>query len=505
MARARPLGKALSFEGETYSYAALDVWSRAVAERLWAAGVRRGDRVALRMAPGAEVVAAMLGILRIGAAYVPLDVRNPPARNEFILSDSRVTAFVGDPGEGPPSGLSGLPLIGTDDVAKLLLAEASGGAAVDDHAPGPDDIAYVIYTSGTTGRPKGVPVRHGSVVALLESTSGLFSFRPDDRWLLFHSVAFDFSVWEIWGALSCGAELVVLPHWTARSPDGYLRVVREAGITVLNQTPTAFGAFADAALRRGEDLPRLRYVVFGGEKLTPAAVRPWAERFGTERPRLVNMYGITETTVHATFREWDRAELAGEESVIGPPLPGFVARVVTEDGRDAEPGEVGELWLSGPQVTEGYLERPDLNADRFPLGPAPDGGARLRYYRSGDLVSRRPDGDLVYRGRADLQVKLRGHRIELSDIEGAVRAHPGVVDAVVWVHEFGPGDSRLVCALVPSDGADGPGTRALREHVGGLLPSYMRPGRYLSLPELPRTVNGKIDRAAVARIFEEGR
>ncbi|MET9428568.1 MULTISPECIES: amino acid adenylation domain-containing protein [unclassified Streptomyces] len=492
-----PTRRALTLEGETLSYARLNNWSLAVADALRTHGIRRGDRVALRIPPSMEAIAAILAILHCGAAYVPLDTRNPPTRNDFILQDSAVTALVGD-----TAGLSapGLPVITVDEVAALRDSTAPRALPAES-GPRPHDTAYVIYTSGTTGRPKGVPVRHESVAALLESTSRLFEFTAEDKWLLFHSLAFDFSVWEIWGPLSTGAELVILPHWSARTTDGCLRAVQEHGITVLNQTPTAFGAFADAALHSGHDLTSLRYIVFGGEKLTPPVLRPWAKQYGTTRPRLVNMYGITETTVHATFHTWTEQELAGEDSVIGHPLPGLHARIVTDDGHEADAGQPGELWLAGTQVSQGYLHREELNAERFPTAPDPTDGTPRRYYRSGDLVTRRPDGDLLYHGRADLQVKLRGHRVELSDVETAVRDHPAVLDAVVFVHEFAPGDSRLVCAYATPPGGETPDARALRAHVKERLPSYMHPGRYFPLPQLPRTVNGKVDRTAVVQAF----
>ncbi|MFT2018692.1 amino acid adenylation domain-containing protein [Streptomyces sp. 796.1] len=516
-------GPAIEAEGRTVSYSQLDGWSDAVCAALRGIGVGRGDYVVLRMPPGAEAIAAMLGILKAGAAYVPLDVRNPPSRNEFILADSGAVAFVGDP-DG--STLTGLPVIGEQLVAELGEPESvsgarrSGAPGPDSTAPGPrpDDVAYIIYTSGTTGRPKGVPVRHSSVVALLTAVSGLFTFTSSDRWLLFHSIAFDFSVWEIWGPLSTGARLVVLPHWTTRSPEETLKAVTDRRITVLNQTPTAFGAVAAEALRQGAHLPDLRYVVFGGEKLTPPVLRPWAKRYGLVQPRLVNMYGITETTVHSTFHEYAEADLDEDVSCIGRPLPGFTARVVTEDGREAGVDEPGELWLAGPQVAKGYLNRPELTAERFPRIPASGSGDDAPapagaepgpswYYRSGDLVSRRKRGDLIYHGRADLQVKLRGHRIELSDIEASVRSYRGVVDAVVWVREFKPGDERLVCAFVAGEesATASPDARALRRHVKEQLPSYMQPASYQRLPSLPRTVNGKVDRAAVVRIWEEQR
>ncbi|MYV43896.1 amino acid adenylation domain-containing protein [Streptomyces sp. SID1328] len=466
------------------TYAGLDRWSDGVRAALVARGVRPGDRVAVRLPPGPGAIAAIAGIVRAGAAYVPLDVRNPDARNAFILSDCAATALIG-------TGAAGLPQL-TDRDLELLRTPSGEPAAPAGTAPAPGDTAYVIYTSGTTGRPKGVPVTHAAVTALLAATSGLFGFTPEDRWLLFHSLAFDFAVWEMWGALTTGARLVVLPQDMARSADSTLAVIADRGVTVLNQTPTAFAALCATALATDAELPDLRHVVFGGEKLTPALLRPWAARYGLDRPRLVNMYGITEVTVHATYHEVTPEDLTADDSRIGRPLPGFRTRVVDEDGGDAERGE---LWLAGPQVTGGYLGRPELNAERF---VTVSGGERAgRYYRSGDLVSTLPDGGLRYHGRADLQVKLRGHRIELSEIEAVVRDHPQVSDAVVWVHTFRPGDERLVCAYTANDGEPvAPGQ--LQEHAGRDLPPYMRPARYLCLPELPRTVNGKVDRAAVA-------
>ncbi|MEU7277804.1 amino acid adenylation domain-containing protein [Streptomyces sp. NPDC045431] len=494
-----PTRRALALEGETLSYTRLNDWSLALAEQLRTHGIRRGDRVALRIPPSMEAIAAILAVLHCGAAYVPLDTRNPRTRNDFILQDSGATALIGDTTENLLA--PGLPVITVDEVTALRDSTPSRPLPADT-GPQPDDTAYVIYTSGTTGRPKGVPVRHESVAALLHSTARLFEFTAEDKWLLFHSLAFDFSVWEIWGPLSTGAELVILPHWSARTSDGCLKAVREHDITVLNQTPTAFGALADAALTSGHDLTSLRYIVFGGEKLTPPVLRPWAKRYGVTRPRLVNMYGITETTVHATFHTWTEQELTGEDSVIGHPLPGLHTRIVTEDGREATPGEPGELWLAGTQVSHGYLHRDELNAERFPTAPDPADGTPRRYYRSGDLVTRRPDDTLVYQGRADLQVKLRGHRIELSDVESAVRDHPAVLDAVVFAHTFAPGDTRLVCAYATPPGSGTPDARTLRAHVKERLPSYMHPGRYLPLPELPRTVNGKVDRTAVVQAFQ---
>lgn len=494
MAESRPDRPALAADDASLSYRKLDRWSNAVAQHLRDRGAKRGDRVALRMAPGAPAIASILGILKSGASYVPLDMRNPVDRTSFILADSAADLLVGEPSEGAAA-------IGTVNTEEIIELRGRTDAARPEGGPSPEDEAYVIYTSGTTGKPKGVPVRHTNVAALLAGAATVFEFSESDRWLLFHSLSFDFSVWEIWGAFACGGELVVLPHWSARNPDQYLKVIADRRITVLNQTPTAFAALSESALRTRQALPDLRYVIFGGEKLLPAALRAWSKEYGLDRPRLVNGYGITETTVFTTFHEVGEDYLTGEESVIGTALPGFEVRVVGDDGKDVPDGEPGELWLAGPQTVDGYLNRPELNAEKFPAVLDEKTGKQVTYYRSGDLVSRNKNGELVYDGRADLQVKLRGYRIELSDIEAAVRRHEAVLDAVVTVREFKPGDVRLMCAFAARDGQR-PTTRELREHLKGILPVYMHPARYLQLPELPRTINGKVDRAAVTRSWE---
>jgi amino acid adenylation domain-containing protein len=494
-----PARVALSDGEAELTYRELDAWSGAVARHLRERGVRHGDRVALRMTADTAAIVAILGILKCGAAYVPLDLRHPAERKSFILADCAATVLVGEPGQGDLGRVR--DVVSPADLARLR-GERTGPDELP--GPGPQDTAYVIYTSGTTGRPKGVPVRHRHVAALFAGARAVLDFAEDDRWLLFHSLAFDFSVWEIWGPLTSGACLVVLPTWAARNPGHCLDVLVDKRVTVLNQTPTAFAVLASSVINSDRDLPDLRYVIFGGEKVTGALLRPWAKKYGLERPALINGYGITETTVFTTFHEITDQDLEREESYIGSAIAGFAVRIVDEAGHDVPDGETGELWLAGPQVADGYLGRPELTAEKFVPAADPATGEHRVYYRSGDLVARAANGELVYTGRADLQVKLRGYRIELSDIEAAVRGHEPVSDAVVLVHEFKPGDQRLVCAYTAREGAD-PDPSALQRHVKELLPSYMYPARYLRLETMPRTVNGKADRAAVARIWDEQR
>ncbi|HTQ78688.1 MAG TPA: amino acid adenylation domain-containing protein, partial [Thermoanaerobaculia bacterium] len=370
--------------------------------------------------------------------------------------------------------------------------------------------AYVIYTSGSTGRPKGVEVSHANVARLFAVLHQAFAFGPDDVWTLFHSIAFDFSVWELWGALAFGGRLVIVPSDTARSTEAFYELLRRERVTVLSQTPSAFRQLLwaeESALARGEaDDARaadLRLVVFGGEALDPPSLTPWLERHGEERPLLVNMYGITETTVHTTWRRLRQSDLARPGSAIGRPLSDLALHLLDGSGRPVPIGVPGEIHVGGAGVARGYLARPALTAERFVPDPFADG---LRLYRSGDLARWRPDGDLEYLGRIDRQVKVRGFRIELGEIEAALAEHPGVREAAVVAREDRPGDVRLVgyvsstAAAVQPD----PAPQALAAFLAERLPSYMVPAAWVLLERLPLTANGKVDRAALRAPEERG-
>lgn len=449
------------------------------------AGIRPGDRVALCLPPTADLVVALLGVLRAGACYVPLDQRNPPARSDLVLADARPRALIA------AAGVVGAVAPGCVRIDPAEVATPTPGEP--DAAPSDPELpAYVIYTSGTTGRPKGVPVTSTNVAALFEATRGLFAFGPDDTWVLFHSVAFDFSVWEIWGALLHGGRLLVPDDRTRLSSAAFAGLLADRGVTVLNLTPTAFCVLSRAVLADDVDTDRLRlrYVIFGGERLAPEVVRPWVRRFGLARPELVNMYGLTEATVHATHHRIGTTDLDGDASVIGRPLPGFTVRVLDDDGRDASRGQ---LVLAGPQVAGGYLNAPELTARRFVPGP---GG--VPYYHSGDLVETLPGGKLAYLGRADRQVKVRGHRIELGEVEAALRALSGVADSVVLPLPAPSGEPELVCAYTTFDDRE-IDPRLLRRGLRERVPQHMWPARYRWLPALPMTSNGKVDHERLRR------
>ncbi|MBO0798593.1 MAG: amino acid adenylation domain-containing protein, partial [Blastocatellia bacterium] len=360
----------------------------------------------------------------------------------------------------------------------------------------PDDIAYVIYTSGSTGLPKGVLVTHSNVIRLFVTTQPWYQFNEKDVWTLFHSYAFDFSVWEIWGALLYGGRLVVVPYWVSRSPDSFCELVRIEQVTVLNQTPSAFRHFIQAEERAsaaGE--LALRLVIFGGEALELQSLRPWFERHGDQYPQLVNMYGITETTVHVTYRPLTMEDLSASGSVIGGPIPDLRVFVLGKNSQLVPFRVPGELHISGAGLARGYLNQPELTALRFVPDPFSDEpGARL--YRSGDLARLLPNGDIEFVGRLDHQVKIRGFRIELGEIEAVLGGHPAIQEAVVLAQEERPGEKRLVAYLVANQKAE-LSLSELRDFVGEKLPDYMTPSVFVTLDALPLTPNGKVDRKAL--------
>ncbi|MFI5781907.1 amino acid adenylation domain-containing protein [Nocardia sp. NPDC051570] len=443
------------------TYARLRARSEQIAETLRAGGIGPGHLVRIALPRGPEVVAAILGVLRSGAAYLPTDPNSPSARTDFIVADAKIAATV---------DISGIAI--HDRHARRL-------------AP---DTAYVIYTSGSTGTPKGVPVRHHAVSRLFSATESVVGQGPADRWLLFHSYAFDFSVWEIWGALLHGAALVVPTDTDVRDTRAMARLIVDSGVTVLNQTPSAFGALIPELRELGSN--RLRAIVFGGERLDPAALRPWLE-FAPDT-RLINMYGITETTVHVTAYPVGLGDTEREESVIGAPIADLRAYLLDTALRPVVPGAVGELHIAGPGLSDGYLGRPGLTAGRFIADPFAAGG---RLYRTGDLATLTADGDLVYLGRGDDQVQVRGFRIEPAEIDAVAIGFPTVTAAVTVPRPL-PKDAEALVTYVTGP-ADSRSTEPIRRYLSERLPHYMVPAMIVVLPALPLTVNGKVDKRAL--------
>jgi amino acid adenylation domain-containing protein len=493
-ARANPAATALLFGDESLNYAELNLRANRLAHRLVKLGVRPDMKVGIAVERSIEMMVGLLAILKAGGAYVPLDPEYPSDRLAYMMHDSGIDLLLTQSaikdGLPPADGLQVLELDTMD-----LGAEPEHNPQVAVHA---DNLAYVIYTSGSTGRPKGAQLSHRNVTRLLKGTEAWFGFGPQDVWTMFHSYAFDFSVWEIFGALCTGGQLVIVPFWISRSPQDFLELLRHHKVTVLNQTPSAFGQLMHVPGLYDKRLA-LRAVIFGGEALDPQRLKPWMAQWGDQQPQLINMYGITETTVHVTFRRITEADLEGQRSPVGVAIPDLGLRVLDGALNPSPVGVAGELYVAGDGLARGYLGRPGLSAERFIADPFGAGGERL--YRTGDLVRWNEEGQLEYLGRIDHQVKIRGFRIELGEIEGQLLALAEVREAVVLAMA-GPAGPRLV-GYVSAQAGQTLLAAELREKLGETLPDYMVPSSIVVLDALPINANGKVDRKALPEPGQE--
>ena len=429
--------------GQLVTYRELNAHANQLAHWLREQGVGPEVPVGVCLGRSIDMVVAVLGILKAGAAYVPLDPDHPRDRLAFMLEDARVPILVTDSRHHRALQETGCVIVQLDADAAALRNRPTHDPAA---GAGPENLAYVIYTSGSTGKPKGVLVTHANVSRLFTSTEAWFNFGGSDVWTLFHSYAFDFSVWELWGALLYGGRLVVVPYWIGRSPGAFRELLSDYGVTVLNQTPSAFRQLVAADAIAAPRPLALRHIILGGEALDLQSLRPWFDRHGDAHPQLTNMYGITETTVHATYRPVVLADLDHGGSLIGRPIPDLHLWLLDKHLQPVPSGAVGEIFVGGAGVARGYLRRPELEAERFIPNPFdPARGSPM--YRTGDLARELPDGELEYLGRNDDQVKIRGFRIELREVEAAIRKQPAIDDAVVIVREDQPNDKRLVAYL----------------------------------------------------------
>ncbi|NWE79449.1 non-ribosomal peptide synthetase [Pseudomonas yamanorum] len=482
-AASHPDAVALRFEHERLSYRELNERANQVAHCLLKQGIRPDGRVAICVERGLEMIIGLLGILKAGAGYVPIDPAYPQERIAYTLQDSAPQAVLVQDNTRQ--------LVG--DVTSIDLNRLQHEPIVNPNvALSPSSLAYVIYTSGSTGLPKGVMIEHRNVARLFSATEHWFRFSASDTWALFHSFAFDFSVWEIWGALMHGGQLLVVPQLVSRSPDECYALLCEAGVSILNQTPSAFRQLI-AAQGRSQQLHSLRQVIFGGEALEPGILKPWYARVTNAGTRLVNMYGITETTVHVTYRALEAADAQRVGvSPIGVRIPDLQLYVLDARREPVPMGVVGELYVGGAGVARGYLNRDELTAERFLTDPAT--GQRL--YKTGDLGRLLADGSVEYLGRNDDQVKIRGFRIELGEIEARLATCEGVREAVVIAREDEPGDKRLVAYVIARQG-QAPTAAELRDHLLLSLAEYMVPSAFVLLDRFPLTTNGKLDRKAL--------
>ncbi|MGH3583737.1 MAG: non-ribosomal peptide synthetase, partial [Mycobacterium sp.] len=456
------------------TYRQLDEASNRLAHVLTEHGAAPGEFVALLVPRSAEAIVAILAVLKTGAAYVPIDPAVPAARLEFMLGDAAPIAAVTT--AGLRTRLDGFDVRVVDVEDPAIGSQPSTALA----APAADDLAYMIYTSGTTGVPKGVAVTHHNLTQVLESLPAVLPAGPGQVWSQWHSLVFDVSVWEIWGALLHGARLVVVPESVAGSPDDLHDLLVAEKVSVLYQTPSAVGMLSPEGLENTA-------LVVAGEACSGEVVDRWAPG-----RVMLNAYGPTETTIYAAIS----APLAAGSAVvpIGAPVPGGAVFVLDGWLRPVPAGVVGELYLAGRGVGVGYMGRPGLSASRFVA--CPFGAPGTRMYRTGDLVRWGDDGQLQYLGRADEQVKIRGYRIELGEIQAVLAELDGVEQAVVIAREDRPGDKRLI-GYVTESIAGTVDPAELRTAMAERLAAYMVPSAVVVLETLPLTVNGKLDRRAL--------
>ena len=484
---------AVRCEESQLTYRELNERANQLAHYLQKLGVQPDTLVGLCVERSLLTIVGILGILKAGGAYVPLDPANPQSRLDYIAQDSQIKVLITQ--SELSARISHCQEIVCLDTDWEKIQEQNSQNPISQVKP--QNLAYVIYTSGSTGKPKGVLVTHANATRLFTATDSWYGFNEKDVWTLFHSYAFDFSVWEIWGALLYGGRLIVIPYWTSRDTAAFYQLLISEGVTVLNQTPSAFYQLIEIDnLTKGK--LNLRFVIFGGEALEMSALKPWFDRHGDRQPQLVNMYGITETTVHVTYRPLSLADVEGNDSPIGVPIPDLQIYLLDRYKQQVPKGVRGEMYVGGGGVTRGYLNRSDLTAERFisnPFNHSTVGTNDAKLYKTGDLARYLPNGELVYLGRIDNQVKIRGFRIELGEIEAALSQHPQVKQGIVMVREERPGDKSLVAyAFVAQEEVS---NAELRHYLQQKLPHYMVPSILVILDEPPLTPNGKVDRRAL--------
>lgn len=481
ISKQRPDAVALSFENEVLTYAQLDHLSDRLSTALATRGVVPGSFVGICLKRSTAVVVAMLAIVKCGAVYVPMDPDYPSDRLEYTARDAGLKLTITE-----EVGFPEVPGMALATVADLCR-EVDGSRRPPNKVGTAADAAYMIYTSGSTGRPKGVLIPHRNVMSLIEATREELELSPRDTWTLFHSSAFDFSVWEIWGCLLTGGQLVVVPHWVSRDPEQFRELIARKSVSVLNQTPSAFYQLIEADQReRVSD--SLRLVIFGGEPLDARALLPWFDRHPESRCRLVNMFGITETTVHVTWQDVRRREALGASRSVGVAIPGWHLYVMDQQQRLLPPGVAGEVYVGGAGVALRYHGQEELTRARFL--PDPFRGGIM--YRTGDRGRLLANGRLEHLGRLDNQIKLRGFRIELDEIRRVLLGHDAVRAAAVLFNQPDHNDTasaRIDAYLV----ADGVASTDIRAYVAKFLPEHMVPSTFTFVSTMPLTTNGKLD------------
>uniref|UniRef100_A6VYF8 Amino acid adenylation domain n=1 Tax=Marinomonas sp. (strain MWYL1) TaxID=400668 RepID=A6VYF8_MARMS len=492
---------ALQCGNTSINYKELNYSSNKVARLLLERGVNKGDLVGISMSRSIDLVVGIIGIMKAGAAYVPIDPDYPASRINEILQDSALSTLLTDvPRPAFASELLDVINIGDDDIKSRLNGLLNDNISHEHVCIRGEDLAYVIYTSGTTGKPKGVMQTHKNIERLFEATNTDFNFSERDTWILFHSCAFDFSVWEMWGALVYGGKLVIPNYEETRDAEKFFNLCRDSGVTVLNQTPTAFYELSSFALKRNklDKLDKLQWIIFGGEALKPELLTPWWKSYTDSKPQLVNMYGITETTVHVTLKLLKSSDVL-VRSNIGKPLKDVKAYVLDDLGRPVPPRVPGELFIGGAGIARGYLNDAELTTARFVSASSINFKAladdQARLYKTGDMVRWLVDGNLEYVGRKDNQVKIRGFRIEIGDVENALSAIDGVNHCAVIVSDTH--SHKSLVGYYVSETEKELSSTAIRRVMLEKLPEHMVPSLLINLETMPVTNNGKLDKKAL--------
>lgn len=483
MVKEHPQREALSCDGKSLTYEELNRISDIYACTLSEKGVKAHVPVGVCMERSLDLIIVLIAIMKAGGYYVPMDEHYPDDRLDYICQNSGITVLISY--KKIPSLNSAINPIHPDE----LKSPQNTIHSFPKRAGSCEDPAYVIYTSGSSGKPKGVMVPHKNVTSLIKSTQSEFSMNHQDVWTFFHSVAFDFSVWEIWGCLCSGGKLEIVPYWLTREPEQFHKLVKDQKVTIISQTPTAFSQFIQVESSNKSFLKDLRLVILGGEKFNTGVLSSWYDRYSENDIDIINMFGITETTVHVTYKKITRRDYLSSSNSVGIPLSGWHLYVMNENGHVQPFGVAGEIYVGGAGVASQYLGRPDLTKERFLVDPFRPG----KLYRSGDKGRLLKNGELEYLGRLDNQIKLRGFRIELGEIAKVLSGISGINSAHVVLSQPNPNDpatARLDAYLT----MDSPVTTdRINSEALKKLPLYMLPSTYTVLDALPLTSNGKID------------
>ncbi|MEO7535571.1 MAG: non-ribosomal peptide synthase/polyketide synthase, partial [Ferruginibacter sp.] len=483
-----PQAIAVVLGDDQLSYDELNTKSSQLAHYLRSKGVKEEMLVPICIERSMDMIVGILAILKAGGAYVPIDPEYPQDRISYMLEDIAATIVVSS--KQSSSKLEANALLNIIEVDTEWTAISKQPTTNLQINSDPNHVAYIIYTSGSTGRPKGVMIPNINVVRLFKNDSPLYDFNEKDVWTLFHSFCFDFSVWEMYGALFYGGKIVIVPSAATKDVSLFSQLLVREGVTVLNQTPSAFYALQEYITEKVDAID-VRYVIFGGEALNPAKLQPWKQQY--TNCALVNMYGITETTVHVTYQQISPEHVKDSRSIIGKPIPTLYAYIVDTNRNLVPIGVPGELWVGGAGVAKGYLNRPELTAEKFVNDPFSK-EASATVYKTGDLGRWMADGTIEYLGRIDDQVKIRGFRIELGEIETVLMQSGLMSQAVVLAKADKEGQKSLVGYVVPKESFD---REAVTRYLKNRLPEYMVPAMWVELQTLPITSNGKIDKKAL--------